>query len=125
MNETRRTVIYVAVALVAVALAWWLSPPVEITPKELADAKLGTKFYENFTDPNEPTSIRVVSYDETKATIRPFAVEFKDGKWTIPSHHSYPADGADRLAKTSASAIGIKRDEFASDSKQYHEQFGV
>lgn len=125
MNETRRTVIYVVVAVVSVGLAWWLSPPVEITPKEFAGANLGNEFYPEFKDPNEPTSIRVVSYDEAKATSRVFGVEFKDGKWTIPSHHNYPADGADRLAKTAASAKGIKREEFAGDSKQYHEQLGV
>jgi hypothetical protein len=125
MNETRRTVIYVALAVVAVGLAWWLSPPVEITPKELAGAKLGEEFYPDFKDPNEPTSIRVVSFDEARAEKHVFGIEFKNGKWTIPTHHNYPADGADRLAKTAASAIGIKRDEFAGDSKKYHEQFGV
>ena len=125
MNETRRTVIYVALAVVAVGLAWWLSPPVEITPKELAGAKLGEEFYPDFKDPNEPTSIRVVSFDEARAEKHVFGVEFKNGKWTIPTRHNYPADGADRLAKTAASAIGIKRDEFAGDSKKYHEQFGV
>src|SRR5579872_3650281 len=125
MNETRRTVIYAVVAVACVGLAWWLSPSVEITPDELVKAKVGTEFYPDFTDPNEPTSIRVVSFDEAKASIKPFGVKFENGKWTIPSHHNYPADGADRLAKTAASAMHIKRDQLASTSKQYHEQLGV
>src|SRR5438876_960109 len=111
MNETRRTVIFVAVAVFASGLAWMLSPPVEITPDELVKAKIGTEFYDKFKNPNEPTSIRVVSYDENKATSRIFGVKLENGLWTIPSHHNYPADGADRLAKTAASCIGIKREE--------------
>ena len=64
MNETRLTTIFVVVAVVAAGLAWALSPRVEITPDELVKAKVGTEFYDKFKNPNEPTSIRVVSYDE-------------------------------------------------------------
>lgn len=125
MNEIRRTTIYIVLAVVSLGLAWWLSPPVEISPADFANAKVGKEFYPLFTNPNEPTSILVVGYDEAKAEPRQFAVKFENGKWTIPSHHNYPADGADRLAKTAASAMHIKRGEFISDSKQYHEQLGV
>src|SRR5262245_39654823 len=102
MNETRRTVTYVAAALVLAACAWWLSPPVEISPTELWKAKIRTEFYPEVKDPNEPTSLRVVAFDEARAAHRTFGVAFENGKWIIPSHHSYPADGADRLAKTAA-----------------------
>jgi Domain of unknown function (DUF4340) len=125
MNESGRTVTYVIVAAVAVGLALLLSPPKDITPEELRAANLGQEFYAEFTDPNVATSIRVVDFDETKASPRAFGVSFENGKWTIPSHHNYPADGADRLAKTAASALHIKREELASSSKQYHEQLGV
>jgi len=125
MNESGRTVTYVIVAAVAVGLAWLLSPPGEITPEELRAAKVGEEFYKEFTDPNSATSIRVVDFDDAKATPRGFGVSFENGKWTIPSHHNYPADGADRLAKTAASALHIKREELASSSKQFHEQLGV
>jgi hypothetical protein len=124
MNETRRTVIYVAVASVMALVAWWMTPPVEITPQEFAAAKIGEPFYKDF-NPNDATSIRVVGFDEAKAMHKTFGVKFENGKWTIPSHHNYPADGADRLAKTAASAKGIKREEFASDSDQNHEKLGV
>ena len=124
MNETRRTVIYVAAAGLMALVAWWLSPPVEITPQELKAAKIGEPFYPDF-NPNDATSIRVVGFDEARAVHQTFGVKFENGKWTIPSHHNYPADGADRLAKTAASARGIKREEFASDSEQNHEKLGV
>jgi hypothetical protein len=101
-----------------------LSPPGEITPESLRAAKVGESFFKDF-NPAEATSIRVIGYDEAKATSRSFGVKFENGKWTIPSHHNYPADGADRLAKTAASAKGIKREELASSSPQNHEQLGV
>src|SRR5258708_5604517 len=125
MNETRRTITYVVAAAALALVAWKLSPPVEITPKEFEAAKIGTEFWPEFKDPNAPTSIRVVGFDEAKASHQSFGVKFENGKWTIPSHHNYPADGADRLAKTAASARGIKREELASSSQQNHEQLGV
>ena len=124
MNESARTITYVVVAAVAVGLALVLSPPGEITPESLKLANVGKPFYPDF-NPGEATSIRVVGYDEAKASSRAFGVKFENGKWTIPSHHNYPADGADRLAKTAASARGIKREELASSSPQNHEQLGV
>ncbi len=126
MNETRRTVIYVAGAAVMGVLAWWLSPPVEISPAELQAAKIGEPFFKDFNS-NDATSIRVVAFDEVKARHRTFGVKFEDGKWTIPSHHNYPADGADRLAKTATSVKGIERQELAvgGDSEQSHEKLGV
>jgi hypothetical protein len=125
MTETARTVTYVVVAAVSLAIAWFAAPPANITPSQLASANLGKDFFPDFRNVSDPTSIRVVSYDEATAQSRIFAVEFKDGLWTIPSHHNYPADGARMLANTAASAIGIKRDEFRSASKEDHEDLGV
>jgi hypothetical protein len=124
MTESTRTVTYVVVAAVSVAIAWFAIPPLEITPSQLANVKRGEPFFDDF-NANDATSIRVVAFDEARAMARPFSVEFKDGLWTIPSHHGYPADGKDQLAKTAASTIGIKRDEFRSASKEDHEELGV
>lgn len=125
MNESSRTATFVGVALVSVVLAWFLKPAVDITPDQLAKANLGQLFFPDFKDPNEPTSIRVITFDEARAASRPFAVEFKNGLWSIPSHHNYPADGKDRLAKTATSALGIKREELRSISKSDQEDLGV
>lgn len=124
MNESGRTITYVVVAAVAVGLAFVLSPPGEITPESLRAHMVGEPFFKDF-NPGDATSIRVIGYDEAKATSRSFGVKFQNGKWSIPSHHNYPADGADRLAKTAASARGIKREELASSSAQNHEQLAV
>lgn len=124
MNESTRTITYVLVAAASVAVAWFATPPIDITTDELRKANLNKPFYDDF-DPNDATSIRVVSFDEARAVSKPFAVEFKNGLWTIPSHHGYPADAKDQLAKTAASTIGVKREQFVSSSPEDYEQFGV
>ena len=56
--------------------------------------------YSDFTDPLACSDLEVVEFDASTANPRQFKVMFKDGKWVIPSHHNYPADAKDRLAKT-------------------------
>ncbi len=122
MNEVKKTVIFGIVAIVMVALAFVFSPR-KITPEAFADQ--GQPFFPDFTDPNKATTLEVVDFDESTGEAHPFKVTFKDGKWTIPSHYDYPADGKDRLAKTAAGVIGIKKDEFRSDNVSDHEALGV
>src|SRR5207248_1458708 len=56
---------------------------------------------------------------------KPFRVQVVDGQWSIPSHSNYPADGKDRLAKTAASVMDLKKDILASDNPKDQEEFGV
>ncbi|RPI89696.1 MAG: DUF4340 domain-containing protein, partial [Planctomycetaceae bacterium] len=125
MSETTRTLTFAAVAAVSLGVAWLAKPPDNITPAEMVSNKLGKPFWPDFTDPTAPTSIRVVTWDEQKAASRIFAVELKDGLWRIPSHHNYPADAADRLAKTSTSLKGVNREQYMPGSETRHEEFGV
>lgn len=125
MTETARTITFVAVALASAVAAWFVTPSVEMTPAQLAGASEGKQFFPDLLDANDPTSITVVAWDDALAARKQFKVEFKNGLWTIPSHHGYPADGAKKLAETANSLIGIKRDKFKSNSEQDHEQLGV
>ena len=43
----------------------------------------------------------------------------------IPSHHNYPADAADQLAKTASSVIGIKRGAMVTRWASDHARYGV
>jgi hypothetical protein len=116
MNETRRTLIFVAVALVSVGTAtatWYASRP---RPDE-ESALIGTEFYPNFKFPTDAQVLRVVGFNKDTAAFKEFKVEYRDGKWQIPSHHHYPADGKDRLARTAASVIGTSRQALASRRK--------
>ncbi len=125
MSETARSLTFVVAALAMAGVAWFVRPPDNLTPEEMRSAKLNTPFYPDFKDPNEPTSIQVVGFNEEQAVSRIFAVELKDGLWRLPSYNNYPADGADRLAKTATSLIGVVREEFIPGGETQHEVFGV
>jgi len=122
MNETKKTAWFAGSAIVLVVLALLLSPG-RITPTAFMDQ--GEAFFPEFTDPNTATTLEVFEFDEATGTARPFKVTFTNNRWTIPSHHDYPADAKDRLAKTAAGVIGITKDDFRSDNVADHEICGV
>ncbi|MFH0981288.1 MAG: DUF4340 domain-containing protein [Planctomycetota bacterium] len=122
MSETGKTAIFVVLAG-ALGGAAYLSRPTQ--PKlEYFDDQSET-FYPEFTDPLAAAALEVVEFDEASGTAKPFKVELKDGVWSIPSHHNYPADGKDRLAKTAAGLIELRKDTVQSDRAQDHEALGV
>jgi len=122
MSELKITGIFAGVALVLAILAFLVSPA-RITPEAFTDQ--GQAFYPQFTDPNQATTLEVIEFNEQTGTASPFKVTFKNGRWTIPSHHDYPADGKDRLAKTAAGVIDIKKDDFRTSLVSDHEACGV
>jgi hypothetical protein len=124
MKETKRTLIFLAVALVSVGAAaatYYGSLP----HKDAESGRIGNEFYPDFKFPTDAQVLRVVVYDKDTAAIKPFTVEYKDGKWKIPSHHNYPVDGKDRLAKTAASVIGTSRTAFVSRLKSDQARYDV
>lgn len=123
-KEFTRTLIYLGVcvgSLVVGYFTWSANKPREIDDYAL----VGEEFYPEFNDPNEATSLELTVFDEDKATISSFKVEYKDGQWRIPSHHNYPADAKEQLAKTAASIIGIKREALASRLEADQARYGV
>jgi hypothetical protein len=122
MHPAGKTVAFAAAAG-ALLLGAVLTAPRERPAEVFGD--LGEPFYPRFTDASAATALEVVEYDEGTATARPFKVDFKDGRWTIPSHYNYPADGKDRLKRTAAAVIDLRKDKIRSDNPQLHESFGV
>ncbi len=122
MNEMKKTMIFGGVALGLMLLAF-VTAPSPVTPDAFLDQ--GEEFFPEFTDPNVATSLEVINFDEEAGEAVPFKVIFANGKWSIPSHYDYPADGKDRLSKTAASVMGIKKDDFRSDNTSDHEACGV
>ncbi len=122
MSEIKKTMTFGGVALVLVLLAL-ITAPRQTTPDAFVDR--GEAFFPDFTDPNVATTLEVIEFNDETAAASPFKVAFQDGRWTIPSHHDYPADGKDRLAKTAAGVIGITKDDFRSDNVSDHEVCGV
>lgn len=122
MNETTKT-LYVAVGAVVLAGLAFVTAPRTATPDAFSDR--GEPFFPDLTDPNTARTLEVVEFDAATAAARPFKVTHQDGIWTIPSHHAYPADGQDRLARTAAGVIDITRDDFRSDNVADHGALGV
>jgi len=120
--EARKTLLFAGsagvLALLAAFTGWTPAAPVEL-------AEQGKPFYEAFSDPLKATALEVIDYDELTGSPRPFKVELADGRWSIPSHHNYPADAKDRLAKTAKSVIDLRKETFRSDRAQDHESMGV
>ena len=122
MSETQKTLTLGVGALALAILALGTVPGVG-SPDAFLDR--GEPFFPDFSDPNVARTLTVLEFDEETASARPFQVTNRNGLWTIPSHHNYPADGADRLAQTAAGVIGITRDDFRSDNLADHDALGV
>lgn len=122
MTETRKTLYFAGAAVLLAGLALATAPRQKM-PEAFFDQ--GQQFFPDFTDPNSARSLEVVDWDEATGAPVPFKVTFAGGRWTIPSHHGYPADGKDRLAKTAAGLIGITKDDFRTDNVADHEACGV
>lgn len=122
MSERKKTYLYAGVAVILLVMAL-LTMPRTKTPEAFFDQ--GEYFFPDFKDPNAATSLEVIDFNQETGEAIPFKVLFRDGKWTIPSHHDYPADGKDRLAKTAAGVIDIKKDDFRTDNPADYESCGV
>ena len=118
----RGTAIMVALALGSVALGYSMRPR-ELAAASFADT--GEPLFPGFTDPTLATSLEVVTWDDKAAKVVRFAVEQKQGRWVIPSHNDYPADGTERMGKAAASFIDVKKDIYYGDNAAEHGQFGV
>jgi hypothetical protein len=122
MNDLVKTGIAVALAVLLATIASVTSPG---AVKSDVFREQGELFFPAFKDPFAATSLQVVEYDATTSSPSIFKVEFKNGKWTIPTHHDYPADGKDRLAQTATSLLGIRKDKLQSVRKEDHAACGV
>lgn len=122
MSETNKTITFAGVALFLLLLAF-VTAPGETTPDAFSDQ--GEPFFPEFTDPNTATTLEVIEFDSDTGAARPFKVTFNGDVWTIPSHHDYPADGKDRLAKTAAGVISLRKEDYRSSNVADQEAAGV
>jgi Domain of unknown function (DUF4340) len=122
MKESTKTAALLGAAAVLAISAAVVQPETRV-PRIMSDQ--GQPFYPNFTDPQAPRTIEVVGYDEATATAQPLKVQFQQGKWVIASHYNYRVEIGDRLAKTAAALMGLKKDMVRSDSPMDYARFGV
>lgn len=88
MNDWPKTLSFAAVATATTALALGLSVLDNRRANRLFDDQ-GETFFAAFKDPLEAQAMEVVEYNPDTATVTPFNVQQKGGKWSIPSHYDY------------------------------------
>lgn len=104
MNETTRTGAFVAVALLAVVLAWATGP------RSLSDSGAADLPDEinKIDDPTSAKRLEIVQFDEDQASLKDFKVAEVDGLWVIPSHDNYPADADQQMADAATSLMNLQ-----------------
>lgn len=121
-QRTTKTIVFAAGAVLLLLLAMW-SRPVARVPEEFED--VGQELFPEFTDPAQAAALEIIEYRTATASTKAFRVHRRNDLWTIPSHHDYPADAKDRMAKAAGLFIGLRKEDRVSDSPQEHAAFGV
>jgi hypothetical protein len=122
MSEQRTTLALGGIALALLLITVATAPRVG-TPSLFAER--GQDLFPAFRDPNAAASLEVTGFDARTGAVRPFKVQNRGGRWTIPSQHDYPADAADRLSQIAAALIALKKDDVVSDNAADEERCGV
>ncbi len=122
MNEHRRTMAFVAVAVVVSLVAWISRPTFREQTTELL---VGKVLFPDFDDPLQATSLEIVEFNESTGDSRTFQVAQVENEWSIPSHSSYPADAEEQLAKVATNLMRLKVLSLETDRPGDHPEFGV
>lgn len=124
-SEWKHTYGYIGGALACLAITGGLNFANRSAPiKEYG--RVGEEFYAEFVDPTLAASLEVNAFDADAVAPKEFRVQrLPNGRWVIPSHHNYPADAEEQLAKTASSVIGIKRGAMVTRWEADHAQYGV
>ncbi len=124
MNSSKRTLTFLAVAVGSVLLAIVVNTVNRPAVVE-GFSEVGEEFFPQLRD-GKATELIVSKFDQDLEETQTFSVKLTDdGLWVIPSHHDYPAEAEDRLARTAASMLGIRKLGLVSRSKEDHERYGV
>ncbi len=125
MNPLSRTLTYAGAAGLSALLAFvaWSSTQ----PSSLDGfGEVGQAFFPDFDDATKATALSVADFDGESKEVQEFSVKQNDdGLWVIPSHHDYPAEAKDRLAKTATTLMGVKKTAAQSRSKDDWKLYGV
>lgn len=121
MSESKKTLIFVALALVFVVIGF-VARPAAPRRGEFDDA--GERFFAEF-DPLQARSLEIISIDQETARLRAFKVAHEGGVWSIPSHENYPADAEDQLAGVAADVVDLIKGPHVSDRPADHALYGV
>ncbi len=117
MSETVKTVIFAAVAVVAVLAAVFTYPKQEdYRPPDL----LGKPMFADFTNPGTAAELaisKVLRGSRSADGIRS-GPQRESGLWTIPSSSNYPADAEAQMRDAATSLIDLQVLGIASERQQ-------
>ena len=127
MNETTKTSIFVLLAAVLIAVAYFGNQKADDFKPE---AILGKSLFPQFTDPLAIKSLEIVKLDAS-GERNEFRITEVDGIWSIPSHDNYPADAKDQMGKVAEALTDLKvlnviqPEGSGVDSIDFQKQYGV
>jgi len=122
MNELTKTIIFLSVAFVSVAAAFFGRPGRVGTE---APDEVGQSMFAELTDPTAAQSLEIVDFDEDSGKANEFSVVQRQGLWTIPSHENYPADATENLQAAATMFVDLNVINVASEDKKSHAEYGV
>ncbi|MCR9200522.1 MAG: DUF4340 domain-containing protein [Planctomycetaceae bacterium] len=125
MNPLSRTLTFLATAGVSAlfaAAAWYSTLPADVS----GFSDVGKELFPEFDNVEKATELDVQDFDSQSKRLAEFSVKQDENDlWVIPSHHSYPAEAKDRLAKTATSLMGVRKKAVQSRSKDDWKRYGV
>jgi len=125
MNESIRTLIFVAVGSV-VALGAFVTKPRIGRDVGIETDPTGKPLFPDFKDPSVAKSLEIKQFDETLAKPTEFLVTKQaNGIWTIPSHGGYPADAESQLKAVAETFADLKILGVAAKDNKEHDLYGV
>ena len=127
MNEFAKTGTVVGAAVVLTLLALATGP--RANRLELFDDE-GQEFFPAWNDKldkdgkvelraaDQVAELEVVEFRESSGAAYPFVVtRDAKGRWTIPSHHCYPADAKDRVGKAGTMLMCLDKEAVGGDAE--------
>lgn len=121
MNESNKTLTFLAVAAAACVVAYLSQPaPAEIDAAE----EIGKQLTKEFA-PEDARRLKITRFDEDEASLSNFEVAQVGRLWSIPSRGGYPADAEEQMAKAVDGVRGREIMDVASKTAEDHESYGV
>src|SRR5262245_18639688 len=126
MNESIRTLVFVAVGAVVTLGAFATRPNLQRGEGPDTKERPGKPLFPDFKDPLLARSLEIKQFDESTARAASFTVaQQADGRWTIPSHGGYPADAASQLKAVAETLSDLTIVGIADEENKEHELYGV
>jgi hypothetical protein len=124
MNENKKTITFLAAAIIAVAIATFTSPT-----KRDPSAKpnlMGQTLFEAF-DPRSVTGIEIIEVDEEDIQSKSIEVTQTDKGWFIrrPGKADYPANADNQLKDVASILFDLRIIDQAGEGAGEHAKFGV